>query len=109
MTREQRAYASNVFAALANPARLHILETVAGGPASVNEIAGATGLKQSLTSQHLATLTSAGVLVWRPNGRQRIYSLRELRIGRILELAEEFFEVHVEALRELLATTDRKG
>ena len=109
MTRQQRGYASKVFAALANPARLHILQTVADGPASVNEIARATGLKQSLTSQHLATLTSAGVLVWRPNGRQRIYSLRGPRIGHMLGLAEEFFEAHVEALQELLATTDGKG
>ncbi|MHB1189408.1 MAG: ArsR/SmtB family transcription factor [Armatimonadota bacterium] len=91
-----------MFAALANPARLHIAEFLASGPASVKSIAEATGLKQSMTSQHLAALLAAGVIVCQPRGNLRIYSLRGPRISKILSLVEEFYEVHLESLRDLV-------
>ena len=59
-----------MFAALANPSRLRILEHLAGGPASVSETAEAAGLKQSITSQHLAVLLNAGILVCTPSGNR---------------------------------------
>jgi DNA-binding transcriptional ArsR family regulator len=104
MTPEQRQFGAHMFAALANPSRLRILEVLAAGPTSVNGVAEATGLKQSITSQHLAALSQAGVVVCSPNGNQRIYRLRGPRIARILELVEEFHEVHLQALREVLAS-----
>lgn len=91
-----------MFAALANPARLHILEILAIGPASVNEIAEAIGLKQSMTSQHLSALLRAGVIVVEPQGNLRIYSLRGPRIAKIIKLVEEFYEVHLENLRQII-------
>ena len=103
MTPEQRDFGARMFAALANPSRLRILEHLAHGPASVSEIAEAAGLKQSITSQHLAALLNAGVLVCTPSGNQRIYSLRGPRISQILELVEEFHEVHLNSLRQVLA------
>lgn len=103
MTPEQRDYGSRVFAALANPARLSIVEWLANGSASVNEIAEATKLKQSMTSQHLAVLLNAGVVVCASEGNHRIYSLRGPRVARILKLLEEFYNVHLENLRGLLA------
>lgn len=91
-----------MFAALANPSRLNILEHLMAGPASVSEIANAVGLKQSITSQHLATLLRAGTVVCKPHGNQRIYALRGPRIARIVQLVEEFHEVHLESLRQVL-------
>jgi len=104
VTPEQRGFGARMFAALANPSRLRILEHLASGPSSVSEIAEAAGLKQSITSHHLAALLNAGILVCTPSGNQRIYSLRGPRIPRILELVEEFHEVHLAALRQVLAT-----
>lgn len=80
-----------------------MLDHLANGAASVNEIADATGLKQSITSQHLAALLSAGIVVYTRNGNQRIYRLRGPRITRILRLVEEFHRVHLDSLREVLA------
>lgn len=91
-----------MFAALANPARLHILEHLAKGPATVNDIAEAVGLKQSMTSQHLSSLLTAGVVVYEKSGNSRLYSLRGPRIARILELVEEFHEAHLDDLRQVL-------
>jgi DNA-binding transcriptional ArsR family regulator len=92
-----------VFAVLANPSRLRILEHLAQGPSSVSRTAEAAGLKQSLTSQHLAALLNAGVVICTPSGNQRIYSPRGPRITRILELVEEFYGVHLDSLRRVLA------
>jgi DNA-binding transcriptional ArsR family regulator len=103
MTHEEREFGAHLFAALAHPGRLRIVELLVQGPASVNEIAQAAGLKQSITSQHLAALLSAGVVVYSPSGNQRIYRLRGSRIAHILELLGEFYRVHLESLRESLA------
>lgn len=103
MVAEQRNYGAKMFAALANPARLHIIEHLAAAPASVNDIADAVGLKQSMTSQHLSILLAAGVVVYEKKRNTRLYSLRGARIARILELVEEFYEAHLYDLRKLLA------
>ncbi len=109
MTRDQREFGARLFAALANPARLRILEHLASGAASVNEIADAAGLKQSITSQHLAALLGAGVVVYTRNGNQRIYRLRGPRIARILKLVEEFYKIHLDSLREIVARHPVEG
>jgi ArsR family transcriptional regulator len=100
MTPEQREFGAEMFAALANASRLHIIEHLERGPASVKEISEAVGLKQSMTSQHLSALYHAGVIVYRAEGNRRIYSLRGPRIARILSLVEEFYEAHLDNLRE---------
>lgn len=92
-----------MFAALANPARLHILEYLAQGPATVNEIAESVGLKQSMTSQHLSSLLAAGVVVYEKSGNSRLYSLGGPRIARILELVQEFYDIHLKNLSLMLA------
>lgn len=104
MTPEQRDFGARMFSALGHPARLCILEFVAQGPASVNEIAEAIGMKQSMTSQHLSALLRAGVLVREAKGNTRVYSLRGPRIAQILYLVEEFYEVHLEGLRQLVGS-----
>src|SRR5690242_1310969 len=110
MNTATRERASQLFAALSNPSRLRIVELLCrdeitrgvegagGGVAntglSVNEISATLSLGQSATSQHLATLTRAGILVVEPKGTSRIYRLRGPRIHRILALIEEFCQVH---------------
>lgn len=103
MMPEQREFGAAMFAALASPARIQILEHLAKGSATVNAIAEAAGLKQSMASRHLSNLLAAGVVVCEKNGNSRVYSLRGPRITRILELVEEFFEAHLENLRSILA------
>lgn len=103
MTRDERHFGSTMFGALANPARLHILEILACGPTSVNELAEKVGLKQSITSQHLSALLRAGAVVKQANGNVRIYSLRGPRIAMILKLVEEFYGIHLESLKEVLS------
>src|SRR5579871_4116887 len=89
-----RERAVTLFAALAHPTRLKIVELLLHEGRTVNEIAGALGVSQSGTSQHLAVLTRAGVLAVEPRGASRTYRIRGPRIERILTLIEEFCRVH---------------
>ena len=99
-----RQRAGQLFAALAHPARLRIVELLCQGEQTVNGIAAELNLSQSGTSQHLSLLTRAGVLVVEPHGAARIYRVRGPRIGRILALIEEFCEAH-----ELYGMGDEDG
>jgi DNA-binding transcriptional ArsR family regulator len=94
MDKHIRERASLLFAALGHNTRLRMVELLLTGERSVNEIAAALNLQQSTTSQHLAVLTRAGVLVVDPRGATRCYRVRGPRIGRILALIEEFCTVH---------------
>jgi DNA-binding transcriptional ArsR family regulator len=103
MTSEERDFGAMMFAALANPARLQILEVLAEGPASVNQIAESVGLKQSMTSQHLSALLRAGVVLKHAEGNTRIYRLRGPRIAQVLKLVDEFYTIHISDLRNLVS------
>jgi DNA-binding transcriptional ArsR family regulator len=94
MNERTRERASQLFAALSNPARLRITELLCHSALSVNEICTALSLGQSATSQNLAALTRTGVLLVEQRGNQRIYRVRGPRITRILGLIEEFCAIH---------------
>ena len=70
--RRQRAA---VFKALGHPARLRIVETLAGGERCVCELVAASGLGWSTVSRHLAVLRAAGVLDGDKRGLQVYYRL----------------------------------
>jgi DNA-binding transcriptional ArsR family regulator len=65
-----------VFAALAEPKRLRIVEILREGPASVGELAAQLTLGQPQTSKHLKTLSDAHLVEVRPVAQRRIYHLR---------------------------------
>ena len=94
MNERTRERASQLFAAMSNPSRLRIVELLCDREMSVSEICAALSLGQSATSQNLATLTRAGILVVEQKGASRIYRIRGPLIRRILDLIEEFCQVH---------------
>lgn len=71
-----QAVDSRLFAALAEPNRLRIVELLSAAPRSVGEIALTLGLRQPQVTKHLQTLERAGVVAVYPLGQRRIYSLR---------------------------------
>ncbi|NGP06398.1 metalloregulator ArsR/SmtB family transcription factor [Rhodococcus sp. 14C212] len=60
---------------LGNPARLELLDLLAQGPRSVDELAAAAGLGVSTCSAHLQTLRAAGLVQSRRDGKRIFYSL----------------------------------
>jgi DNA-binding transcriptional ArsR family regulator len=66
----------NPFQALADPNRLLLLEALRQGEQPVSDLAGRLPIHQSGVSRHLRILRGAGFVRVRPQGPQRLYSLR---------------------------------
>lgn len=66
---------ADLFAALAEPSRLRIIQVLQAGPASVGEIVEQTGFKQANVSKQLRMLLDSGVIARRQDGNRAIYSI----------------------------------
>lgn len=69
--------------ALANPARLELLDALAQGERNVDSLARDAGLSLSNTSQHLQRLRQCGLVSARKQGQQVIYGLAQ---GSVIDL-----------------------
>ncbi|HPH68645.1 MAG TPA: metalloregulator ArsR/SmtB family transcription factor [Kofleriaceae bacterium] len=67
---------SYVFEVLADPSRRKIVETLRAGECAVNDVVARVAIQQSGVSRHLRILMEAGFVQMRPQGTQRLYSLR---------------------------------
>jgi DNA-binding transcriptional ArsR family regulator len=67
------AYASSGWSALGDSTRRAIFERLVEGPLAVSELASTLPVSRPAVSQHLKVLKSAGLVVERQAGKQRIY------------------------------------
>jgi len=67
----------NLFHALADPARLCIVESMKSKELAVGDICEHVDIHQSGVSRHLRILAEAGLVQMRPDGQKRLYSLRK--------------------------------
>jgi DNA-binding transcriptional ArsR family regulator len=73
----------HLFQALADPARLKIVETMRGREWAVGDLVARMDIQQSGVSRHLRILTEAGIVAMRPDGQKRIYFLRKDAFDRL--------------------------
>lgn len=71
MVQQQSRGLDAVFAALGHPARRSIIRQLAGGEASVSELAVPLQMSLSAIAKHIAVLSSAGLIDDRKQGRTR--------------------------------------
>jgi DNA-binding transcriptional ArsR family regulator len=76
---DRQRYAA-VGRALADPKRLCVLETLAGGELSVSDLSATVGCQVPNMSQHLAVLRSAGLVQSRREGSTVYYRLADVRV-----------------------------
>jgi DNA-binding transcriptional ArsR family regulator len=69
------ATTADAFNAVAEPRRRQILDVLAGGERSVNDLVRLLGLGQPQVSKHLRVLREVGAVEVRDEGRQRLYRL----------------------------------
>lgn len=96
---------STTFAALSDPKRRSILDRLARGPASVNELAEPFNISQQAVSKHLAYLQRARLIEKRREGRQHFCTLKPAAVREIAIWAEgyrRFWEESFERLDALL-------
>ena len=79
------AEAANVFKALADPARVQIVNLLANAdePVCVCDITPHTGLSQPTVSFHLKKLLNAGLLEREQRGKWAYYTLRSRALGEV--------------------------
>jgi DNA-binding transcriptional ArsR family regulator len=83
---QQLQAVAELFATLSEPSRLHILQVLQNGPASVSEVVAATCFKQANVSKQLGILQSAGVIARRQAGNHAIYSIEMPLVFDLCEL-----------------------
>jgi DNA-binding transcriptional ArsR family regulator len=73
------------FGAIADGSRREILELLAQGPRSVQELAAAFPFSRPAVSKHLRVLREAGLVRETRQGRRRIYVLRREALAPVAE------------------------
>jgi DNA-binding transcriptional ArsR family regulator len=96
---------STSFVALSDPTRRLILERLARGAASVNELAEPFHISQQAVSKHLAYLERAELIVKRRDGRQRLCALKPEALQDVVawvQKCREFWEESFDQLELLV-------
>ena len=88
LSHEEAGAAATMFKALADPARVRLVNLLATSdePVCVCELIPPLGLAQGTVSHHLKKLTDAGLLEREQRGRWAYYGLNREALGRLAEL-----------------------
>ena len=98
---EQLEKVARMFAALAEPTRLRILQLLQEGPMNVGQIVERLGIKQANVSKQLAVLHQAALLERQRDGNQVHYSIGEPMIFELCGLV--CAKIHRDATAEARA------
>ncbi|MFI1916425.1 ArsR/SmtB family transcription factor [Nocardia sp. NPDC020380] len=80
-----------VLSALADDTRRAVFEALPQGPRSVGELAATVGVTSSAVSQHLRVLREARLVMVRPDGNRRLYSLDPRGLADARDYLEQFW------------------
>ncbi len=73
---DEGARIDSVFRALGDPSRLSMVERLSHGPATVSELAEPLDMSLAGASKHVGVLETAGLLVRKKRGRERVCELQ---------------------------------
>jgi len=99
-----------LFAALADPTRRHIVELLAGGERSAGDLARRFTLTQPAVSQHLRVLRDAGLVRARQDAQRRMYSIDGRGLAQIdawLSRYRAFWTTRLDALGQALLDEEK--
>jgi DNA-binding transcriptional ArsR family regulator len=103
-----RKFKSDIFQALAHPTRIAIVELLRDeDEMAVTDVFERLGVEQANASQHLAVLRTKNIVVNRKEGNQVFYSLRDPRLGQVLDIMREYFHAHLTENMNLLQEMSR--
>ncbi|WP_071461183.1 ArsR/SmtB family transcription factor [Bacillus massilinigeriensis] len=92
---DMQQFKAEFFKALAHPLRIKILEILAEGQKSVNEIQSLAGSEGSAVSQQLMILRNKNIVAGIKEGNRVIYSLKDPMIVELLQVARQIFNNHL--------------
>ena len=86
-----KAYRDAAWAALGDPTRRAIVETLTDGPRAVGELAAVLPISRPAVSQALKVLKDAGLVSERPEGTRRIYRLNPSAVAAMRDQLDTFW------------------
>ena len=97
MTDDESQQLGSLLSVLADPTRLKILLWLSEGNRCVTSLVGQLGMPQPGVSHHLSILRMAGLVAWRHEGKNRVYSLgnRVNQEGQTLNFGVNGFAVAI--------------
>lgn len=101
---------TDVFLALANPARRRLLELLIDSPRTAGDLAAEFEMSRPSVAEHLAVLRQASLVTDEARGRQRVYSLNPgplEQVGDWLTPFERFWRDRLRAMADLLEGEDQ--
>jgi DNA-binding transcriptional ArsR family regulator len=96
----------DAFNAVAEPRRRKVLDVLAGGERSVNDLVAVLGWPQPQVSKHLRVLREVGLVEVRDEGRQRIYRLDSGPLKAIHDWVSSYQELWTERFDQLDVVLD---
>lgn len=88
-------------AVLGQAVRLRLVEQLAAGAATPQELADALGLSQQNVSKHLQILHRSGLVTRRPDGANVFYALKDESTVKLLEDVVSSVALHLREMSEL--------
>jgi DNA-binding transcriptional ArsR family regulator len=104
LTPEQIALIAERFRALAEPARLHLLQALRGGERTVGELVESSGMATANVSKHLQILHAAGFVTRRKEGLRVHYALAGEDVFRLCDIMCGRLEAEMESRRRILSS-----
>jgi len=95
------ATTTDAFNAVAEPRRRQIVDILAGGELSVNDVVELVGLPQPQVSKHLRVLREVDVVEVRDQGRRRLYRLNGLALKPIHDWVANYERLWEERFEQL--------
>ncbi|MBI4485150.1 MAG: winged helix-turn-helix transcriptional regulator [Acidobacteria bacterium] len=103
-----QVFKADFFRALGHPVRIRILERLATGEHSVQQLQAALDLEQPIVSQQLAILRSKHVVTARKLGTTVHYALSDPLVAKLLSVAREIFNSRLVDTRAMLKELKRE-
>jgi DNA-binding transcriptional ArsR family regulator len=100
------ATTTDAFNAVAEPQRRQILDALAEGERSVNDLVALLGLPQPQVSKHLRVLREVGAVDVRKDGRQRLYRVNAAALKPIHDWVKDYEQLWSERFDQLDVVLD---
>lgn len=95
-------FKAEFFKALAHPIRIRILDCLRDGEKGVNELSEILQIEPANVSQQLAILRMRNIVAGRKAGSNVYYSVSDITLFRLLDVAKDIFNNHLVGVRDML-------
>ncbi len=88
---------------LGDATRRRVFERLRGGPQSVGMLADGMPVSRPAVSQHLRALLDAGLVMSRPEGNRRLYSINPEGVAGLRDWLDQFWDVALSSFKNEVA------